>query len=79
MIQRKAVVNMKELLDMLNQSLRMKKEKRMNQLESNKTLYIGNFIIRLTESGVLKVTSDRGVINIQPKADNAVEIKSSKS
>ena len=70
---------MKELLDMLNQSLRMKKEKRMNQLESNKTLYIGNFIIRLTESGVLKVTSDRGVINIQPKADNAVEIKSSKS
>lgn len=51
----------------------------MMQLESNKTFYIGDFIIRLTESGVLKVTSDRGVINIQPKADNAVEIKSSKN
>lgn len=51
----------------------------MMQLESNKTFYIGDFIIRLTEDGVLKVTSDRGVINIQPKADNAVEIKSSKN
>ena len=51
----------------------------MMQPESNKTFYIGDFIIRLTEDGVLKVTSDRGVINIQPKADNAVEIKSSKS
>ena len=45
-------------------------------LESNNTYYLGDFIIRLTEAGVLKVTSDRGVINIQSKADNAVEIKS---
>lgn len=44
----------------------------MNVLESNSTYYIGVFIIRLTEAGMLKVTSDRGVINIQPKADNAV-------
>lgn len=51
----------------------------MNGLEPNNNYYIGDFIIRLTESGVLKVTSDRGVINIQPKADNAVEIKSSKN
>lgn len=51
----------------------------MNGLEPNKTYYLGDFIIRLTEAGVLKVTSDRGVINIQPKADNAVEIKSSKN
>ena len=51
----------------------------MNQLEPNQTYYLGDFIIRLTEDGVLKVTSDRGVINIQPKADNAVEIKSSKN
>lgn len=51
----------------------------MNQLEPNSTYYLGDFIIRLTESGVPKVTSDRGVVNIQPKADNAVEIKSSKS
>ena len=50
-----------------------------NDLEPNKTYYLGDFIIRLTEAGVLKVTSDRGVINIQPKADNAVEIKSSKN
>lgn len=48
-------------------------------LESNKTYYLGDFIIRLTEKGVLRVTSDRGVIYIQPKADNAVEIKSSKN
>lgn len=51
----------------------------MNQLQENSTYYLGDFIIRLTEDGVLKVTSDRGVINIQPKADNAVEIKSSKN
>ncbi len=44
----------------------------MNQLEPNKTYYIGDFIIRLTEAGVMKVKSDRGVINIKPKADNAV-------
>lgn len=48
-------------------------------LEPNQTYYLGDFIVRLTGDGVLKVTSDRGVINIQPKADNAVEIKSSKS
>ena len=48
-------------------------------LEPNHTYYLGDFIIRLTEDGVLKVTSDRGVINIQPKADNAVKIKSSKN
>ena len=48
-------------------------------LEPNQTYYLGDFIIRLTEDGVLKVISDREVINIQPKADNAVEIKSSKS
>ena len=48
-------------------------------LESNNTYYIGDFIVRLTEAGMLKITSDRGVINIQPKADNAVEIKSSKN
>ena len=48
-------------------------------LESNNTYYIGDFIVRLTKAGVLKVTSDRGVINIQSKADNAVEIKSSKN
>lgn len=48
-------------------------------LEPNQTYYLGDFIVRLTEAGMLKITSDRGVINIQPKADNAVEIKSSKS
>ena len=48
-------------------------------LEPNKTYYIGDFIVRLTEAGMLKITSDRGVINIQPKADNTVEIKSSKN
>ena len=48
-------------------------------LESNNTYYIGDFIVRLTEAGMLKITSDRGVINIQPKADNAVKIKSSKN
>ena len=51
----------------------------MNQLQENSTYYLGDFIIRITEAGVLKATSDRGVINIQPKADNAVEIKSSKN
>ena len=48
-------------------------------LEPNQTYYLGDFIVRLTEAGMLKITSDRGVINIQPKEDNAVEIKSSKS
>lgn len=48
-------------------------------LEPNQTYYLGDFIIRLTEDGVLKVISDREVINILPKADNAVEIKSSKN
>ena len=48
-------------------------------LEPNQTYYLGDFIIRLTEAGMLKITSDRGVINILPKADNAVEIKSSKN
>ncbi|EJX06592.1 hypothetical protein EVA_05303 [gut metagenome] len=50
----------------------------MSDLDENRTYYISDFIIRLTDEGVLKVTSDRGVISIQPKADNAVEIKSSK-
>ena len=48
----------------------------MNTLEPNKYYYLGDFIIRLTEAGVLKVTSDRGVIHIQPKAENAMEINS---
>ena len=48
-------------------------------LEPNQTYYLGDFIVRLTEAGMLKITSDRGVINIQPKADNAMEIKSSKN
>lgn len=48
----------------------------MNKLEPNKYYYLGDFIVKLTEAGVLKVTSDRGVIHIQPKAENAMEINS---
>lgn len=48
----------------------------MNKLEPNKYYYLGDFIVKLTEAGVLRVTSDMGVINIKPQAENVVEINS---
>ena len=45
----------------------------MNELEKNKTYVIGNYMIRMNDKGIL--TSDKGVILVQPKADNSIEIK----
>ena len=45
----------------------------MNELEKNKTYIIGNYMIRM--NGILRITSDKGGILVQPKADNSIEIK----
>ena len=47
----------------------------MNELEKNKTYVIGNYMIRMNDKGILRITSDKGVILVQPKADNSIEIK----
>ena len=46
----------------------------MNELEKNKTYVIGNYMIRMNDKGILRITSDKGVILVQPKADNSIEI-----
>lgn len=50
----------------------------MEVLERNKTYQVGDFIIRALDRDTLRVTTDRGKVLICPKADNAVELKSSK-
>lgn len=41
----------------------------------NKTYIMGNYMIRMNDKGILRITSDKGVILVQPKADNSIEIK----
>lgn len=50
----------------------------MEVLEKNKTYQVGDFIIRASDRDTLRITTDRGRMAILPKADNAVELKSSK-
>lgn len=50
----------------------------MERLTHNTTYYVGEFILRVSENGTLRVTTDRGKVLICPKADNAVELKSSR-
>ena len=47
----------------------------MNELEKNKTYIMGNYMIRMNDKGIPRITSDKGVILVQPKADNSIEIK----
>lgn len=50
----------------------------MNELEKSKTYYLGDFIIRMTEDGILRVTSDMGIMSIHPSANNSIIIESKK-
>lgn len=50
----------------------------MNELEKSKTYYLGDFIIKMTEDSILRVTSDKGVMSIYPSANNSVIIESKK-
>lgn len=50
----------------------------MERLAYNVTYYVGDFILRASENGALRVTTDRGKAIICPKADNVVELKSSR-
>nr|DAW38007.1 MAG TPA: hypothetical protein [Caudoviricetes sp.] len=63
------------LIDFCNMLRYTNRIRTMNELEKNKTYVIGNYMIRMNDKGILRITSDKGVILVQPKADNSIEIK----
>lgn len=63
------------LIDFCNSAQYANGIRTMNELEKNKTYVIGNYMIRMNDKGILRITSDKGVILVQPKADNSIEIK----
>lgn len=63
------------LIDFCNMLRYTNRIRTMNELEKNKTYIIGNYMIRMNDKGILRITSDKGVILVQPKADNSIEIK----
>ena len=63
------------LIDFCNSAQYANGIRTMNELEKNKTYIIGNYMIRMNDKGILRITSYKGVILVQPKADNSIEIK----
>ena len=63
------------LIDFCNSARYANGIRTMNELEKNKTYIMGNYMIRMNDKGILRITSDKGVILVQPKADNSIEIK----
>ena len=70
------MVNIRSILiDFCNSARYTNGIRTMNELEKNKTYIMGNYMIRMNDKGILRITSDKGVILVQPKADNSIEIK----